>query len=132
MNYVYFIRPKGQMGPIKIGCSHHPEMRTYFFQTWSPFELEVVAVTPGSWCLERQIQAMFAEQHSHGEWFFPCRALLSLIDRLAAGEKIGDIIDVEPHSAHQNSVKRIKRRSAIPLLKAPSVWGIMEPEREAS
>lgn len=127
MNYVYFLRPKGQLGPIKIGCSHSPELRTYFFQSWSPLELELAAVTPGSWCLERQIQAMFAEQHSHGEWFFPCRALLSLIDRLAAGEKIEDLIDVEPYSPHQTSVKTVKRRSAIPLLKAPAVREIMEP-----
>ena len=41
--YVYFIKPVGMEGPIKIGCSIMPTERLEGLAVWSPFPLEIVA-----------------------------------------------------------------------------------------
>jgi hypothetical protein len=46
--YVYFIKPVGMDGPIKIGCSNIPEHRLVSLSMWSPFPLEIIGKTPGN------------------------------------------------------------------------------------
>src|SRR3546814_12747101 len=41
MKRVYFIRPIGQAGPVKIGCSVGPNKRRPELETWSPVPLEI-------------------------------------------------------------------------------------------
>lgn len=45
--YVYFLRPAGQDGPVKIGCSTAPQSRLEQYMSWAPFPLEIVATVPG-------------------------------------------------------------------------------------
>lgn len=66
---VYFLRPVGQAGPVKIGWSWLPLERLKVYQAWSPVQLELVARTPGSEGLESRFHAHFAHLHLHGEWF---------------------------------------------------------------
>lgn len=77
---VYFLRPVGQLGPIKIGCSKLPALRLETLTTWSPVRLELICSVPGSHKDEHTLHGMFARHHVHGEWFGASKELLALID----------------------------------------------------
>lgn len=82
---VYFIRPVGQQGPIKIGVSAHPKARLTTYMSWSPVKLEIIASTPGSLALERAIHNCFADAFLHSEWFEATPRLLKFIADIQAG-----------------------------------------------
>lgn len=92
--YVYFIKPAGMEGPIKIGCSMVPEERLISLASWSPFPLELVVAVPGDRDLERNIHECFASDFSHHEWFRPSQKLTALMAALKAGTPIVDAIDL--------------------------------------
>jgi hypothetical protein len=104
---IYFIRPIGMEGPIKIGCSYIPRSRVTQLEYWSPFPLELMAEAPGSPKLEFCVHRIFAADRLHLEWFKPSPALLTGIDRVKAGESIEQAFSIE---------RRERRR-----------WGSMEP-----
>src|SRR3546814_4084305 len=54
MKRVYFIRPIGQAGPVKIGCSVGPNKRRHELETWSPVPLEIVDEIDGGFDLGRR------------------------------------------------------------------------------
>jgi hypothetical protein len=93
--YVYFIRPVGMDGPIKIGWSRVPEARLKELATWSPLPLEVAAATPGPGTLETKLQRLFADHHSHGEWFHCCDEMRAGIDALNAGASVEEAFDLD-------------------------------------
>lgn len=82
---VYFIKPIGMDGPVKIGCSRWPEQRRDTLATWSPFPLEVVAELEGDLLLERRFHAKFLPQHLHREWFNFTPELGEVIAAICAG-----------------------------------------------
>jgi hypothetical protein len=82
---VYFIKPVGQDGPIKIGCSRWPDRRLSEVMLWSPVELEIVASFGGGFKMERRFHAAFFNDHSHREWFRPSAALIETIASINAG-----------------------------------------------
>ena len=67
--YVYFIKPIGMDGPIKIGHSKAPKERLVAFSVWSPFPLEIVGTVPGDSREENWLHRCFSDHHSHREWF---------------------------------------------------------------
>ena len=73
-SYIYFIQAEGG-GPIKIGRSRYPRKRLYAFQTGCVDRLvlrHTVAVHERKVKqVEAKIQARFADQRLHGEWFEP-------------------------------------------------------------
>jgi hypothetical protein len=81
---VYFLRPVGQRGPIKIGCSCFPEGRMDWFTLWSPQPLELVCSVPGKHADEKTLHGMFHADHLHGEWFGPSAELLALVEHCTA------------------------------------------------
>lgn len=95
MKRVYFIKPIGMDGPIKIGCSYMPLNRLRALMGWSPFPLELLATFEGDFDDERRMHSLFSACRDQGEWFHPAPDLLSLIARLQAGERIGDIVDLD-------------------------------------
>jgi hypothetical protein len=82
---VYFIRPIGMRGPVKIGCSNSPERRRGALQTWCPFPLEIVAEVRGSLDIERRFHSLFRELHQGHEWFEWAPELQGVMDAVAAG-----------------------------------------------
>jgi len=92
--FVYFIRPAGMLGPIKIGFSEAPTSRLETLAAWSPFRLEIVATIPGSRLLESSIHDCFGDDWSHREWFFPSRRLVEFVARIAAGVPIENAVDL--------------------------------------
>lgn len=92
--FVYFARPIGLHGPVKIGCSAAPLERLKTLMTWSPIPLEIAATVPGDGKLERRIHGLFAKSHSHHEWFHASAELSQLIFSLAAGKPVAELIDI--------------------------------------
>lgn len=92
--FVYFIKPIGMAGPIKIGCAVNPVNRLCGLITWSPFPLEILVTIPGDYTLERNIHHCLADTHSHREWFHPSEKLSGLIAALKAGTPIEEAIDL--------------------------------------
>lgn len=82
--YIYFIKPVGLDGPIKIGCSGIPEDRLVSLAAWSPFPLEVIGKTPGTLKDEGFLHRCFSEYHSHHEWFYFTPALGEIITKILA------------------------------------------------
>ena len=82
---VYFIKPIGMAGPIKIGCSQSPDIRRSSLETWSPFPLEIIAELGGNEVLERRFHTKFAASRRTREWFDVSAALLTAIEQIQAG-----------------------------------------------
>jgi len=76
---IYFIRPKVG-GAIKIGTSIRLSQRIRQLQAEFG-ELEVLAVTDGSYDEESILHQRFAHLRHHGEWFEPGDDLLAFIIR---------------------------------------------------
>lgn len=66
---VYFVKPIGLKGPIKIGYSDKPEERLRNMQGSSPWPLRMIGRVPGTIDDERFLHRCFPHLHSHGEWF---------------------------------------------------------------
>lgn len=77
---IYFIRPVGAEGPVKIGHSIYPAARLMSYMNWSPIELEVAAVVeipvPAgakrrqfAMSFERRFHCRYRDHWSHHEWF---------------------------------------------------------------
>jgi hypothetical protein len=92
--FVYFIRPVGMPGPVKIGCSEAPAARLDGLMAWSPLPLEIVAMVPGGYDLERNIHECLSDLYSHKEWFRADPRLDALIAALQAGKPIEEAMDL--------------------------------------
>ncbi len=90
MKRVYFIKPIGMDGPIKIGCSKSPTGRLSTLETWSPFALELLAEIEGGEKLERRFHAKFIAQRKSREWFEWSQELADTIAAIKAG-----VFDIE-------------------------------------
>ena len=76
---IYFIKPKGKQGPIKIGHTKNIKKRFANIQNMNPFALELVATKSGTKSLEKFLHKKFKERQ-HGEWFTPTPQLLKYIE----------------------------------------------------
>tara|TARA_Y100001951_G_scaffold105173_2_gene120410 strand:- start:1078 stop:1578 length:501 start_codon:yes stop_codon:yes gene_type:complete len=85
MKRVYFIKPIGMDGPIKIGCSKSPTGRLEGLRTWCPLPLELLASIEGGPAIERRFHAMFLDDHEGHEWFRASARLTKVIASVAAG-----------------------------------------------
>lgn len=77
--FVYFLKPVGMGGPIKIGCSADPKTRVATLMGWSPFPLEIIGAVPGDFVHEARLLRQFRAHRLHGEWFSPAPELASFI-----------------------------------------------------
>lgn len=79
---IYFIQAVG-INLVKIGRTKKPiAERLAALQISSPVHLELLATMPGGKSVERSLHRQFAYARSHGEWFYPVRALLQYIDEV--------------------------------------------------
>jgi hypothetical protein len=98
---VYFVRPVGMLGPIKIGFSSkdvHARLRQLNAQ--SPLPVEMVACVPGTKKLEANIHQCLADSHSHFEWFRPTDEVLAFLEKLVAGVPVVEAIDLSARRGH--------------------------------
>lgn len=88
MKYIYFIKPVGMDGPIKIGYSAKPTSRLLMLSVWSPFPLEIMGTAPGGSKEENFLHKRFACLHTHREWFNSSPLLRETIRRILSGEPV--------------------------------------------
>jgi len=113
--HIYFIKPVGMIGPIKIGYSAFVGGRLLQLAAWSPFPLEVIYSEPGPSHVERALHRCFADYHSHLEWFHPGERLVSAIKQLVAGSTIAEAIDLSDERGSIFMPNGRKANKAIPL-----------------
>jgi Meiotically up-regulated gene 113 len=107
---VYFMRPCGTEGPIKIGCSKDCDTRLRSVEIWSPVILELVATVPGEHREENILHQMFGEDRLHGEWFKHSPKLQSLIDYVVKAGKLPPLdYSLSPYASKRPSA--MKRRA---------------------
>jgi len=113
---VYFLRPIGMPGPVKIGCSIMPHWRMYEYMTWSPFPLEIAAEGDGDFNVERALHLRFAGQRTHREWFSASPDLTALIDHVKFDSDIKGWLakDGFDFEAYMADCMRPKRRAPAP------------------
>lgn len=118
---VYFLKPVGMYGPIKIGCSQWPEERLKSLMSWSPFPLEIMATTAGGLDLEMKLHDRFASSHKHSEWFEPTTDLIVGISALKSGKAIEEAFDLSVREGSIRS-KRYRKRNFPPEMRANMSW----------
>ncbi len=106
MRRVYFIKPVGMDGPIKIGCSESPARRRIALEAWSPFPLELVATIEGDCLLEQRFHAEFIADHERLEWFRITPRLLAVIGAINAGT-----FDIETLPRASGTIAGLKART---------------------
>lgn len=79
---VYFMKPVGLPGPIKIGCAYNSKLRLADLARWSPLPLELIGQVDGDHTDEAFLHGCFFDLLSHGEWFFPAKALTDAIPHI--------------------------------------------------
>lgn len=82
---VYFVRPIGAAGPVKIGCTTRPMKRLHELMHWSPAPLELAAAFAGTVVDEERLHAHFADLRSHAEWFRADPRIDAVIEDIRAG-----------------------------------------------
>lgn len=112
--HIYFIKPIGMDGPIKIGCSDKPAKRLITLAAWSPFELELIGSVPGTFSDESRLHRRFSDLHTRKEWFMSSPLLRQTIERVLAGEPIAAVC------------KDLKEKKSIKGQKRP----VRTPDRE--
>lgn len=105
--FVYFMRPIGGEGPVKIGYSWNPTARLALYSHWSPFPLEIALSIPGAAALEGKLHCHFAHLRTHHEWFRAAPELLQAMDELRAGT-----FDFSTLPAGKNQFRQASARKA--------------------
>lgn len=82
---VYFMRPVGEEGPVKIGYSYRPVLRLEEIRPWCPWPVEIAASIAGDCVIERRFHTHFAASRQHGEWFSASPELSEAIRKIAGG-----------------------------------------------
>jgi hypothetical protein len=110
--FVYFVRPIGLAGPVKIGCSQNPKARTSQAREFGHSQIEVVAMVPGGLELERNLHECFLDSHSHREWFDASPRLTACIEALQAGKPIHEAVDLSKRLGVFLRKRRVAPKSA--------------------
>lgn len=108
---VYFFKPVGCEGPIKIGCSQWPAERMKSLSVWAPVPLEMIGAVPGTFDDERFLHLCFAKSHSHREWFHASPRLLDAICVILAA---GTVAAVRGKLSPEGSIGRSYERMKTP------------------
>ncbi len=103
---VYFFKPSGLDGPIKIGCSATPFDRMATFAAWSPFPLEMIGHVAGTSKDEFYLHRCFWSVRSHGEWFRSSPELRQAIERiLQIGHVPRDVVPPEKMGTMERRIR---------------------------
>lgn len=128
MGYVYFLRPVGQAGPIKIGFTSDVKKRLSDYARWSPQPLEVAAAIPGDQRLERRFHTAFADQRLHHEWFDASDDLASAIEQISRGAFDVAALPAPARTGSSMSPEGAKAARAAALLYAIGRRGVCIPQ----
>lgn len=111
---VYFMKPVGMPGPIKIGCSNAPENRLAHLASWSPFPLEFNGTVHGCIADEMFMHDCFADLHTHHEWFPHSEELRIAIDEVIAA---GTVSVLHGKLEPKGSIRKSRKSGWTPSLR---------------
>jgi hypothetical protein len=80
--FIYFMKPKGHLGPIKIGTARSPITRLKQIERSSPYRMEIIGAVIGTPRDESFLHRTLWPHHSHGEWFHPNEEVLSAVEKV--------------------------------------------------
>lgn len=81
--FVYFI-VDWQRRVVKIGVSQSPQKRLKDLQTSNPHPLELAAIVPGGFALERELHERYTAYRLSGEWFQLTQEIMDQIESFKA------------------------------------------------
>lgn len=121
MSLIYFLKPVGMDGPIKIGFTTMFDKRVMELANWSPIPLELIGTVPGNLSQESLIHRSFADDHSHREWFRATPRVNAFIEAVLATRDLHPAIDrLEPEGhIRRNPTQHSRQRG---LSAPPSLW----------
>lgn len=83
---LYFVKPVGMDGPIKIGITGTLSKRLRELMRNSPVDLEVIAIVEGgSFQAERRLQRSLIQHHFRQEWFHAAPEVLAVVEAVKNG-----------------------------------------------
>jgi hypothetical protein len=92
--WIYFIIIDG-LEPIKIGKTADIEQRMSSLSVGCPNDLKLLAKFAAPHHVEPLLHAIFSDEHVKGEWFNPCKDLLSMIERINNGNIPDHLFDLD-------------------------------------
>ncbi|MFG0217269.1 GIY-YIG nuclease family protein [Brevibacillus porteri] len=93
-SYVYFIQEQNN-GPIKIGIADNVNKRLKELQTGNSDELSILHWTTGGRALESFLHEKFSEIKKLGEWFWPDKELVHLIEEFKfEDDRFGRVLSI--------------------------------------
>lgn len=97
---IYMIRPKGEIGPVKIGYTFSdPAKRMAQIQTSTHLNLEIWKSFEGDMHYERSLHAKFSNERIRGEWFSYCEDM-EIVEGMPAGDLSRPVPIPVPVSKH--------------------------------
>jgi len=111
---VYFIRPVGMDGPVKIGFTRSPVARLDQINKWVPWELEIAATVGGTLKTELRFHTLLEAHRMRGEWFHGSPDVLAVVASVAAGTFDLDSLPTarRAQSFYSHEVQRLWRERA--------------------
>lgn len=93
LKHIYFLRPVGEQGPLKIGSSAAPVSRLRTYQIWSPVLLELAASCPAHRNTEQFLHRHFIDAWLHGEWFAWTPEIQSVVDHIVQHGRVPEWVE---------------------------------------
>lgn len=106
---IYFVRPVGAPGPIKIGSSTTPKNRLNFLLNWSPVDLELVCAAPGIRGVERAIKLRFGDHYIRNEWYEPCAGIVAILEEVQQTGRLPSDLAAEAHQIAKQKADEYRR-----------------------
>lgn len=136
MEYVHFIRPKGEEGPIHIAASPNPQKALQFLQVGNPNELELMGTVDARLYAESWWYDTLSPWNIRGGWYEPkaqvlCRVEDAIAGRLETPNRIDPLEDTEdltesiPDRVPLNVLVQTRSRSELAKLKW--AWPTVDP-----
>lgn len=102
---VYFAKIAGH-DLLRVGCTATPRQRISSLQSWSPFDLEIIASIDAGFFVEGWLHHRYREHRHRGDWFRLC----DLIRRDAATLAAGGVILGMPRESEFGNKKHGRSR----------------------
>lgn len=113
MKRIYFIKPIGLPGPIKIGASVNFYGRLDQINLWSPIPLELIGTIEGQHEDELFLHQSLFDSHSHGEWFFPTTKVVETIAGVLKHGMSYARENLHPVGSHRSKMVSARTRELI-------------------
>ena len=114
MSMVYFIKPVGMDGPIKIGFSAVPATRLESLAAWSPYPLEIIGYVGGSFKDEQYLHSSLSDSHLHREWFKADEQVKRAVSEVL---RLGSVDAVKPWLKPIGTIRKQAPRKYDPLVR---------------